>query len=435
MRALIPVPDIGQTEGEVIELLVAVGDQITADQSLLVLESDKASMEIPAPYAGLITALYVRQGDRLKSGDKLMELESIADTLTTAHTTQKDPQQKDSTQNTQNPPAATPVTSIPAVKAPQAPEVPSTPQAVSVAIEQSTDEPEVHAGPAVRQRARELGITLSAVTPSGPHQRILKEDLYRFAKEQLSQKNMPTAHSTPELDYAAFGSVQRIPMSRLMQRAASNLQRNWSQVPQVTHFDQADITSLEVFRNTQKAFAQEANIKLTILPFILKCCAHLLREHPLFNSTLAHSGAERIQKDYVHIGFAVDTPEGLLVPVIRDVDQKSVLQLAREAAALAEQARRKALLPQQLQGSCFTVSSLGHIGGIGFTPLVNAPEVAILGITPAQTQPIWDGTAFQPRLMLPLSLSYDHRVINGVAAAQFTKRLSTLLADIRTLLL
>ena len=220
-----------------------------------------------------------------------------------------------------------------------------------------------------------------------------------------------------------------------MQVGAANLHRSWLNVPHVTQFESADITELEAFRVAQKAAAEKAGVKLTVLPLLLKACAHLLKEMPDFNSSLAPSGAALIRKKYVHIGFAVDTPDGLLVPVIRDVDQKSLLQLAGEAAELADKARNKKLGVDAMQGACFTISSLGHIGGTGFTPIVNAPEVAILGVSKATMQPVWDGSAFQPRLMLPLSLSYDHRVINGAAAARFTKRLSELLADIRTLLL
>jgi pyruvate dehydrogenase E2 component (dihydrolipoamide acetyltransferase) len=239
----------------------------------------------------------------------------------------------------------------------------------------------------------------------------------------------------PEVDFSRFGEIEEVPMTRLMQLGATGLHRSWLNIPHVTQFDQADITELEAFRVAQKAVAEKAGVKLTVLPLLLKSCAHLLKELPDFNASLAPSGKAVIRKKYVHIGFAVDTPDGLLVPVIRDVDQKSLLQLAAEAAALAEKARTKKLTANDMQGACFTISSLGHIGGTGFTPIVNAPEVAILGVSKATIQPVWDGKAFQPKLMLPLSLSYDHRVINGAAAARFTKRLSELLADIRTILL
>jgi pyruvate dehydrogenase E2 component (dihydrolipoamide acetyltransferase) len=300
----------------------------------------------------------------------------------------------------------------------------------------------VHAGPAVRQLARELGADLAAVTASGPHGRILKEDVQQFVKQQLQKaKQAPGAMGgsgippVPEVDFSKFGPVEEIPMTRLMQVGAANLHRSWLNVPHVTQFDNADISELEAFRIAQKATAEKAGVKLTVLPFLLKACAHLLLELPDFNSSLAPSGKALLRKGYVHIGFAVDTPDGLLVPVLKDVDKKSLLQLAAEAAELAEKARTKKLLPDAMQGACFTISSLGHIGGTGFTPIVNAPEVAILGVSKASMQPVWDGQAFQPKLLLPLSLSYDHRVINGAAAARFTRRLGELLGDIRTLLL
>nr|1DPD_A Chain A, Dihydrolipoyl-transacetylase [Azotobacter vinelandii] len=239
----------------------------------------------------------------------------------------------------------------------------------------------------------------------------------------------------PPVDFAKYGEIEEVPMTRLMQIGATNLHRSWLNVPHVTQFESADITELEAFRVAQKAVAEKAGVKLTVLPLLLKACAYLLKELPDFNSSLAPSGQALIRKKYVHIGFAVDTPDGLLVPVIRNVDQKSLLQLAAEAAELAEKARSKKLGADAMQGACFTIASLGHIGGTAFTPIVNAPEVAILGVSKASMQPVWDGKAFQPRLMLPLSLSYDHRVINGAAAARFTKRLGDLLADIRAILL
>ncbi|PWB30350.1 dihydrolipoamide acetyltransferase, partial [Pseudomonas sp. SDI] len=302
----------------------------------------------------------------------------------------------------------------------------------------------VHAGPAVRQLAREFGVELNAVAATGPHGRILKEDVQVYVKAMMQKaKQAPAAGASggagippiPEVDFSRFGEIEEVAMTRLMQVGATNLHRSWLNVPHVTQFDSADITELEAFRVAQKAVAEKAGVKLTVLPLLLKACAHLLKELPDFNSSLAPSGKAIIRKKYVNIGFAVDTPDGLLVPVIKNVDQKSLLQLAAEAAALAEKARTKKLSADDMQGACFTISSLGHIGGTGFTPIVNAPEVAILGVSKATIQPVWDGKAFQPKLMLPLSLSYDHRVINGAAAARFTKRLGDLLSDIRTLLL
>ena len=420
----IRVPDIGSSgKAKIIELLVKVGDVLTADQSLLVLESDKASMEIPSPAAGTVTALSVKLGDEVGTGDLILQLQGSAPAASA------------------NAPTAAPSAPAPVSVAAPAAAARSEP-AEAIAAAASTGK--VHAGPAVRQLARELGADLSAVIATGPHGRILKEDVQLFVKQQLQKaKQAPASGATggagippiPEVDFSKFGEVEEVAMTRLMQVGAANLHRSWLNVPHVTQFDNADISELEAFRIAQKAVAEKAGVKLTVLPFLLKACAHLLRELPDFNSSLAPSGKALIRKKYVHIGFACDTPDGLLVPVIRDVDQKSLLQLAAEAAELAEKARTKKLSPDAMQGACFTISSLGHIGGTGFTPIVNAPEVAILGVSKASMQPVWDGKGFQPRLLLPLSLSYDHRVINGAAAARFTKRLGDVLADIRTMLL
>ncbi|MEE9101932.1 dihydrolipoyllysine-residue acetyltransferase [Pseudomonas nitroreducens] len=416
----IRVPDIGNGEGQVIELMIKVGDSIAADQSLLTLESDKASMEIPAPRAGVVKAIKVKIGDTLKEGDEILELEVAGSTA----------------------PAQAPAPSAEKPAAPRKAEPPKAPDVAPVGAP-SRDGAKVHAGPAVRMVAREFGVELAQVKGTGPKGRILKEDVQLFVKEQLQRSKSAPAGATggagippiPEVDFSKFGDVEEVAMTRLMQVGAANLHRSWLNVPHVTQFESADITEAEAFRIAQKAAAEKAGTKLTILPILLKTCAHLLRELPDFNSSLAPSGKALIRKKYVHIGFAVDTPDGLLVPVIRDVDRKGLLQLAIEAAELAEKARTKKLSADAMQGACFTISSLGHIGGTGFTPIVNAPEVAILGVSKATMQPVWDGKAFQPRLMLPLSLSYDHRVINGAAAARFTRRLGELLGDIRSLLL
>ncbi len=538
MSELIRVPDIGSGEGEVIELMVKVGDRIEADQSLLTLESDKASMEIPAPKAGVIKSLKVKLGDRLKEGDELMELEvegaaaapeataaapapaaaapaaapqaapapaaapaaatvqdihvpdigssgkaKIIEVLVKAGDTVEADQslitlESDKASMEIPSPAAGVVESVviklddevgtgdlilklkvAGAAAPAAPAQAAAPAPVPAAAPAPVAKAEaapapvqapapsgakVHAGPAVRQLAREFGVELNAVNPSGPHGRVLKEDVQVYVKAMMQKaKQAPAEGATggagippiPVVDFSRFGEIEEVPMTRLMQAGAANLHRSWLNVPHVTQFDSADITELEAFRVAQKAVAEKAGVKLTVLPLLLKSCAHLLKELPDFNSSLAPSGKAIIRKKYVNIGFAVDTPEGLLVPVIKNVDQKSLLQLAAEAASLAEKARTKKLSADEMQGACFTISSLGHIGGTGFTPIVNAPEVAILGVSKATIQPVWDGKAFQPKLMLPLSLSYDHRVINGAAAARFTKRLSDLLGDIRTILL
>lgn len=425
----IHVPDIGSSgKAKIIELLVKVGDTVEADQSLITLESDKASMEIPSPAAGVVESIAVKLEDEVGTGDFILKLKVQGAA-----------------------PAAAPAAAAPAAKAEAAP-APAAPAPAAkaeaapapAAAAPAPSGAKVHAGPAVRQLAREFGVELSAVSASGPHGRVLKEDVQAYVKAMMQKaKEAPAAGATGgsgippirTVDFSRFGETEEVPMTRLMQIGAAGLHASWLNIPHVTQFDQADITDLEAFRVAQKAVAEKAGVKLTVLPLLLKACAHLLKELPDFNSSLAPSGKAIIRKKYVNIGFAVDTPDGLLVPVIKNVDQKSLLQLAGEAAALAAKARDKKLTPDDMQGACFTISSLGHIGGTGFTPIVNAPEVAILGVSKATIQPVWDGKAFQPKLMLPLSLSYDHRVINGAAAARFTQRLSQLLNDIRTILL
>ncbi|MBW0237582.1 MULTISPECIES: dihydrolipoyllysine-residue acetyltransferase [Pseudomonas] len=425
----IHVPDIGSSgKAKIIEILVKAGDTVEADQSLITLESDKASMEIPSPAAGVVESIAVKLDDEVGTGDFILKLKVAGAAAPAA------PAPAAKAEAPAAPAAAAPAPA-PAAKAEAAPAPAAAPAPKGA---------KTHAGPAVRQLAREFGVELSAVSASGPHGRVLKEDVQVYVKAMMQKaKEAPAAGATggagippiPVVDFSRFGEVEEVAMTRLMQIGASSLHRSWLNIPHVTQFDQADITELEAFRVAQKAVAEKAGVKLTVLPLLLKSCAHLLKEMPDFNSSLAPSGKAIIRKKYVNIGFAVDTPDGLLVPVIKNVDQKSLLQLAAEAAALAAKARDKKLTADDMQGACFTISSLGHIGGTGFTPIVNAPEVAILGVSKATIQPVWDGKAFQPKLMLPLSLSYDHRVINGAAAARFTKRLSDLLADIRTILL
>ncbi len=410
--------------------MVKAGDSVEADQSLITLESDKASMEIPAPKAGVVESLSIKVGDEAKTGDLILTLKvkgAAPAKKPEAKREEAAPQQQAVAPNKQGvPEAKAAATPAPAVSGP------------------SKAGSKVHAGPAVRMTAREFGVDLADVSGTGPKGRILKEDVQAYVKSMMGKAKQAPAEGAaggagippiPTVDFSRFGEVEEVAMTRLMQVGAANLHRSWLNVPHVTQFESADITELEAFRVSQKAAAEKAGVKLTVLPLLLKACAHLLKELPDFNSSLAPSGKALIRKKYVHLGFAVDTPDGLMVPVIRNVDQKSLLQLAGEAAALAEKARNKKLSADEMQGACFTISSLGHIGGTGFTPIVNAPEVAILGVSKATMQPVWDGKAFQPKLMLPLSLSYDHRVINGAAAARFTKRLSELLADIRTMLL
>ncbi|WP_338921541.1 dihydrolipoyllysine-residue acetyltransferase [Pseudomonas silesiensis] len=423
----IHVPDIGSSgKAKIIEVLVKAGDTVEADQSLITLESDKASMEIPSPAAGVVESVSIKLDDEVGTGDLILKLKVKGAAPAAAPA----------------PAAAAPSAAAPAPAA----AAPAAPAAAAPAAAPAKPGAKVHAGPAVRQLAREFGVELDAVGASGPHGRILKEDVQVYVKAMMQKaKQAPAAPPgatggagippIPVVDFSRFGEIEEVPMTRLMQIGASSLHRSWLNIPHVTQFDSADITELEAFRVAQKAVAEKAGVKLTILPLLLKSCAHMLKELPDFNSSLAPSGKAIIRKKYVNIGFAVDTPDGLLVPVIKNVDQKSLLQLAAEAAVLAAKARDKKLTADDMQGACFTISSLGHIGGTGFTPIVNAPEVAILGVSKATIQPVWDGKAFQPKLMLPLSLSYDHRVINGAAAARFTQRLSALLADIRTILL
>jgi pyruvate dehydrogenase E2 component (dihydrolipoamide acetyltransferase) len=430
------VPDIG-TDGKVkvIEVMVKAGDSIEADQSLITLESDKASMEIPSPTAGVVEEVLVKLDAEVGTGDLILKLK-VAGAAPAAAPAQAS-QQVHRVPEGAAPEVAAEVRAIASLSA----------AAAEVANAPKRDGAKVHAGPAVRQLARDFGVELADIAGTGPKGRILKEDVQVHVKAMMHKaKAAPQATAAaatagagippiPTVDFSKFGEIEEVAMTRLMQVGAANLHRSWLNVPHVTQFDSADITDLEAFRVAQKAVAEKAGVKLTVLPLLLKACAHLLKELPDFNSSLAPSGKAIIRKKYVHIGFAVDTPDGLLVPVIKNVDQKSLLQLAAEAAALAEKARTKKLSADDMQGACFTISSLGHIGGTGFTPIVNAPEVAILGVSKATMQPVWDGKAFQPKLMLPLSLSYDHRVINGAAAARFTQRLSQLLADIRTILL
>ncbi|WP_282356142.1 dihydrolipoyllysine-residue acetyltransferase [Pseudomonas sp. PS01303] len=424
----IHVPDIGSSgKAKIIEVLVKAGDTVEADQSLITLESDKASMEIPSPATGVVESVSIKLDDEVGTGDLILKLKVKGAAPAAA-------------------PAPAAAAAAPSAPAPAAPAAAAPAPAAAPAAAPAKPGAKVHAGPAVRQLAREFGVELNAVGASGPHGRILKEDVQVYVKAMMQKaKEAPAAAAgatggagippIPVVDFSRFGEIEEVPMTRLMQIGASSLHRSWLNIPHVTQFDSADITELEAFRVAQKAVAEKAGVKLTILPLLLKSCAHMLKELPDFNSSLAPSGKAIIRKKYINIGFAVDTPDGLLVPVIKNVDQKSLLQLAAEAAALAAKARDKKLTADDMQGACFTISSLGHIGGTGFTPIVNAPEVAILGVSKATIQPVWDGKAFQPKLMLPLSLSYDHRVINGAAAARFTQRLGSLLADIRTILL
>lgn len=424
------VPDIGAGNVPVIEISVAVGDTIEVEDSLIVLESDKATMDVPSPVAGVVKAIHVKEGDTLSEGDLILDVE-IAGAISTAG---------DEAQEVARPvpevekAASTPVKPEPApVKAEETP--------VANQVELESGNKKFHAGPAVRKLAREFGVDLSLVKGTGPRHRIIKEDVQRYVKSRLKDKAQQTAVAgagipgIPDIDFSKWGDIEEVALNRLRTLAARNFQRAWLNVPHVTQFDECDITELEAFRKDQKAMAEARGTRLTPLPFILKACAYVLKELPQFCASLSSSGEKMIYKKYINIGVAVDTPEGLLVPVIKNVDQKGLWDLAEECIELAGKAREMKLKPDEMQGGCFTISSLGSIGGTAFTPIVNAPEVAILGLSKATMKPVWSGKEFEPKLMLPLSLSYDHRAINGADAARFTSMLGSLLADIRKLLL
>jgi pyruvate dehydrogenase E2 component (dihydrolipoamide acetyltransferase) len=421
----VTVPDIGTDSAEVIEL-AEQGQQIAVDGSIAVLESDKASMEVPAPQAGKIQKLWVKIGDKLKQGDKLAEIEVEAASDSTLS------MENDKSFKEETPQAATP-------PAPTAEKTTATSKTRS-STELSVETEGVHAGPAVRRIAREFGIELSKVQGSGPKGRILKEDLMAFNKERLSQA--PTvggavslSEPLPEIDFTRFGETELIPRSRIQKISAKNLLRSWNTIPQVTQFDDADITDLESFRRAQANTAKAEGYKLTLLAFLVKASVAALKKYPDFNSSLDNSGENLIRKQYFHIGIAVETPDGLMVPVVKDADKKGVKEIAIEIIALAEKARNKKLKPADMQGATFSISSLGGLGGTKFTPIVNWPEVAILGVSRSELRPSYVNNELQPRLWLPLSLSYDHRVIDGAEGARFTRTLSEYLTDIRSLVL
>ncbi|MCG8427055.1 MAG: dihydrolipoyllysine-residue acetyltransferase [Chromatiales bacterium] len=439
------VPDIGDFAGvEVIEILVSAGDQIDVEQSLVTLESDKATMEIPSPSAGQVKSVAINLGDKISEGDLLLVLETDTAAVTEAAPVDETPAKKappspaaEEVEEVQAPapaPAKKDAERLPGDKVPQQPPV----------LVRPSDVPErnPHASPSVRRFARELGVDLLLVKGSGHKERILKEDVQRFVKQTLAGGGAaPQAigafklPAIPEVDFARFGEVEEKPLSRIKKISGSHLSACWLNVPHVTQFDEADITELEAFRQEQKANAAQQEIRLTFMPFLMKACVGALQALPDFNSSLTPDQESLVYKKYFHIGVAVDTPNGLVVPVIKDVDKKGVYELASELAEVSGRAREGKLAPADLQGGCFSISSLGGIGGTAFTPIVNAPEVAILGVSRSSMKPIWDGAEFQPRLMLPLSLSYDHRVIDGAQAARFTSYLAELLSDIRKLLL
>ncbi|PNQ03974.1 dihydrolipoyllysine-residue acetyltransferase [Sphingobium sp. SA916] len=419
------IPDIGDFKDvPVIEMLVKPGDMVAADETLLVLESDKATLDVPSPTSGIVREVIVQPGDKVSCGSPFLKLE-ISEGAASAVT---------------EPPAQ----AAPAVAPPQ-PQVASAPPP-SVASAAPTDtasgatSPTIpHAPPSVRRFARELGADLTQVTGTGAKGRISREDVQAWVKDRVAGASAPAAQGSglgllpwPQVDFAKFGPVERAPLSKIRRISGANLQRNAILIPQVTNFDEADVTDLEAFRQMLNNEAKDGT-KLTLLPFVIKAAVAALKAHPTFNASL--DGEELILKRYYHIGFAADTPEGLVVPVIKDADRKGLVEISQEAVQLAADARQGKLKLGDMQGATFTISSLGGVGGTNFTPIINAPEVAILGMTRAQTKPVWDGSAFHPRLVQPVSLSWDHRVVDGVAAARFLVTLCQLLSDFRRIAL
>ncbi|UYO73408.1 pyruvate dehydrogenase complex dihydrolipoyllysine-residue acetyltransferase [Halomonas qinghailakensis] len=443
-RKEIRVPDLsGSSDVPIIEIGVAAGDEVNEEDPLITLESDKASMDVPSPYKGKLLELTVKEGDTVSEGDVIGYMEVAGAKKAAAKKAAPEKAQSSSANQSSTSQSSTSQSSA---RPAASPEGTPSPEA-QMAAHKPRDGKLVHAGPAVRMLARELGVDLGLVKPSGPKERVLKEDVHAYVKQAIASqgKAQPAAApaasggagipAIPEVDFSQFGEVEEKPMGRLLKMGATNLHRSWLNVPHVTQFDEADITELESFRKAMKAEAEAQGAKLTPLPFMVKACAFALRKFPQFNVSLKGDGETLVWKNYVHIGIAVDTPDGLMVPVVRNADKKSLIEIAKEMAELGKKAQTKKLKRDEMTGGCFTISSLGSIGGTAFTPIVNAPEVAILGVSKAQMKPVWDGSTFQPRLMMPLSLSYDHRAINGADAARFTAFLADVLTDIRRLLL
>ena len=426
-EVMVQVPDIGSDDKvDVIEICVAVGDEVSEGDTLLVLESDKATMDVPSTESGTVLKLVVAEGDKLGTGDDvaLFEVASAgAPVVNEAPETNKEP--------------------TPAAEATPAPV--AAPAAVT---EPATAEPvtsgEVYAGPAVRMLARELGVDLAQVAGTGPKGRIQKDDVSNFVKKVMQNKDSAAAPAAtggagipaiPAVDFSQFGKVEEIALNKIQKLTAANMQRNWLNIPHVTQFDDADITDLEDFRKGLKAEGEKRGVKVTPVAFLIKALGATLEANPIFNRSMGADGEHVVQKHYINIGMAVDTPRGLVVPVIKDVNEKGIWDISADIMDLAGKARDGKLSPAEMQGGCFTLSSLGAIGGNGFTPIVNAPEVGILGVSKSQMKPVWNGSEFTPRLMLPMALSYDHRVINGGDAGRFMTTLVKLLSDIRHLAL
>ena len=457
------VPDIGDYDGvPVIELLVAVGDTVTQDQGLVTLESDKATMEVPAPFAGVVRELKVKIGDQLAEGSVVALIEPTEGEAKAAPASPQEPAKPAAPAAAAPAPAKAETPAAAKLEAPAAPAAvpganagtdpeampPRTPPVAFTADELMPDKVP-YASPAVRLFARELGVDLGRVSGSARGGRISKEDVQSFVKGVMqgggavaATGGAPASNGGglnllpwPKVDFSKFGETETVALSRIKKLSGANLARNWAMIPHVTQHDDADITELEALRVALNKENEKSGMKLTMLAFLMKASVAALKKYPDFNASLDASGENLTLKKYFHIGFAADTPNGLVVPVVRDCDKKGVLQIAKETGELAAKARDGKLGPADMSGGCFSISSLGGIGGTSFTPIVNAPEVAILGVSKSATKPVWDGKQFVPRLLLPLSLSYDHRVIDGAAAARFTAYLAQLLADLRRVLL
>ena len=431
----VTVPDIGDFKDiPVIELLVKPGDTVKKDDSLLVLQSDKATLEVPSPMAGVVAELKVKIGDKVSAGTPLILLEGGVPTGEAKGDNKNGDAKK-------APPATSPA---PAKAAPPAPApTPAAAPAPAAPAAEPAGGAFAHASPGVRRFARELGVPLAQVKGSGPKGRILKEDIQGFVKQAFDGGGTGAARGGglsdlglppwPKVDFAKFGPIETLARTRIQKLSAPGLARNWVMIPHVTQFDEADVTELEKFRTRVNEENAKAGVKVSPLAFIMKAAVAALKKFPTFNSSL--DGENLILKQYWNIGFAADTPQGLVVPVIKDVDKKGIVDIAQETAALAAKARDGKLGPNDIQGATFTISSLGGIGGTAFTPIINAPEVAILGLSKSVVKPVWNGTEFAPRTMLPLSLSYDHRVVDGALAARFTTYLAQVIADIRRVML
>ena len=439
------VPDLGGAETvDVIELSLAVGDNVELEGALLVLESDKATMDVPSPFDGQLVKYLVAEGDTVKVGDAIAELETIA---SSDDAPEDKPEASADLVLAPESPVETSIETVETVEASptqaQAPVELKSQSPAAVVEESQTEEEEadIYAGPSVRMLARELGVQLGVVRGSGPRGRILRDDVNDYVKAALAESSSPMQVAStgiaevPTIDFSQFGTIDTVKMTKIQKVTAANMQRNWLNVPHVTQFDEADTTDMDSFRKSLKAEGDARGIRISPVAFLIKAIAIALQENPVFLRSLAGDGENYIQKHYCNIGMAVDTPRGLVVPVIRDVANMGLWDIAAAVTEFAGKAREGKLKPADMQGGCFTLSSLGAIGGNGFTPIVNAPEAGILGVSKAQIKPVWDGQEFQPRLMLPLALSYDHRLVNGGDAGRFITQIVKLLSDVRHLAL